>query len=230
MKSATYQIPIPWQNEKPCLHRMIRQIQTRPGMYIGSNTLTPLSHFLNGYRAAERDLDVCWHGNLFPLDFTFMHSFTAARLHTGCASAGWCHNMLTFCHGDEEKALNLFFDLYQEFTEVEMKRYWRAILTEENIERNNKMERCYAVREHGPEPIYQDPIAVYVLELTIPSYMLIAETAKEVHAKTPFFSSAEKAKGNSCIPEGAEVYFGKIDAWEEFKANNLYFDKVIKTH
>lgn len=230
MKSVTYQIPIPWQNEKPCLHRMIRQIQTRPGMYIGSNALTPLSHFLEGYRAAERDLGVCWHGNLFPLDFRFMHSFADARLHTECVCAGWCHNMLTFCHGDEEKALNLFFDLYQEFIQVEMKRYWRAILTKENIERNDKAERCCVMKEHGPEPVYKNPIAVYVLELTIPAYMLIVETTNEVHTETLFFSSAEEARGNSCIPSGAETYFGKIDTWEEFEANNLYFDKVIKTY
>lgn len=29
MKSVTYQIPISWQNEKPCLHRMIRQERCR---------------------------------------------------------------------------------------------------------------------------------------------------------------------------------------------------------
>lgn len=230
MKSVTYQIPIPWKNEKPCIHRMIRQIQTRPGMYIGSNAITPLFYFLEGYRAAERDLGVCWHGNLFPLDFRFMHSFADARLHTECVCAGWCHNMLTFCHGDEEKALNLFFDLYQEFIHVEMKRYWRAVLTKENIERNDKAERCCVMKEHGPEPVYKNPIAVYVLELTIPAYMLIVETTNEVHTETLFFSSAEEAKGNGCIPSGAEAYFGKIYTWEEFEANNLYFDKVIKTY
>lgn len=37
MKSVTYHIPIPFENEKPCLDRMIRRIQTRPGMYLGSN-------------------------------------------------------------------------------------------------------------------------------------------------------------------------------------------------
>lgn len=230
MKSVVYPISIPWMKEKPCLYRMIRQIQTRPGMYIGRNALTPLSHFLDGYRAAERDLGVCWHGNLFPLDFQFMHSFVDIRLQTKCVCAGWCRNILTFCHGDEEKALNLFFDLYQEFMHMEMKRYWKAILTKENIERNDKMEHGYAVRENNPEPIYKNPIAVYVLELTMPVYMLIVETTEEVRTETLFFSSAEEAKGKGRIPGGAENYFGKIDTWEEFEAKNLYFDKVIQTH
>lgn len=84
--------------------------------------------------------------------------------------------------------------------------------------------------EHGAEPIYKNPIAVYVLELTIPAYMLVVETTNEVRTETLFFSSAEEAKGTCSIPAGAEIYFGKINTWEEVEADNLYFDKVIKTH
>lgn len=227
MESVSYLIPVPLQDEKPGLHRMIRKIQTRPGMYIGSNTITSLEHFLDGYQAAERDFGVgmCRNGNLFPPDFYYMHNFADFRLQTECLCAGWRHNILTYCHGDEEKALNLFFDLYQEFRQLKMKRYWKAVLTKENIAWNDKMKRCYSVREHGPEPVYKNPIAVYALELTIPVCMLAVETTSEVLTERQFFSSADEAKGNH---SGAEIYFGKIDTWEEVEANNLYFNKVIR--
>ncbi len=227
MESVSYLIPVPLQDEKPGLHRMIRKIQTRPGMYIGSNTITSLEHFLDGYQAAERDfgVGVCRNGNLFPPDFYYMHNFADFRLQTECLCAGWRHNILTYCHGDEEKALNLFFDLYQEFRQLKMKRYWKAVLTKENIAWNDKMKRCYSVREHGPEPVYKNPIAVYALELTIPVCMLAVETTSEVLTERQFFSSADEAKGNH---SGAEIYFGKIDTWEEAEANNLYFNKVIR--
>ncbi len=227
MESVSYLIPVPLQDEKPGLHRMIRQIQTRPGMYIGSNTITSLEHFLDGYQAAERDfgVGVCRNGNLFPPDFYYMHNFADFRLQTECLCAGWRHNILTYCHGDEEKALNLFFDLYQEFRQLKMKRYWKAVLTKENIAWNDKMKRCYSVREHGPEPVYKNPIAVYALELTIPVCMLAVETTSEVLTERQFFSSADEAKGNH---SGAEIYFGKSDTWEEAEANNLYFNKVIR--
>ena len=227
MESVSYLIPVPMQDEKPGLHRMIRKIQTRPGMYIGSNTITSLEHFLDGYQAAERDfgVGVCRNGNLFPPDFYYMHNFADFRLQTECLCAGWRHNILTYCHGDEEKALNLFFDLYQEFRQLKMKRYWKAVLTKENIAWNDKMKRCYSVREHGPEPVYKNPIAVYALELTIPVCMLAVETTSEVLTERQFFSSADEAKGNH---SGAEIYFGKIDTWEEAEANNLYFNKVIR--
>lgn len=227
MESVSYLIPVPLQDEKPGLHRMIRKIQTRPGMYIGSNTLTSLEHFLDGYQAAERDfgVGVCRNGNLFPPDFYYMHNFADFRLQTECLCAGWRHNILTYCHGDEEKALNLFFDLYQEFRQLKMKRYWKAVLTKENIAWNDKMKRCYSVREHGPEPVYKNPIAVYALELTIPVCMFAVETTSEVLTERQFFSSADEAKRNH---SGAEIYFGKIDTWEEAEANNLYFNKVIR--
>lgn len=227
MESVSYLIPVPLQDEKPGLHRMIRKIQTRPGMYIGSNTITSLEHFLDGYQAAERDfgVGVCRNGNLFPPDFYYMHNFADFRLQTECLCAGWRHNILTYCHGDEEKALNLFFDLYQEFRQLKVKRYWKAVLTKENIAWNDKMKRCYSVREHGPEPVYKNPIAVYALELTIPVCMLAVETTSEVLTERQFFSSADEAKGNH---SGAEIYFGKIDTWEEAEANNLYFNKVIR--
>lgn len=215
-------------NNEKGLYQMIQRIQKYPGMYLGSKTLTPLSHFIDGYRAAERDLGVNWHGSLFPLDFYFMHYFAAFQLKTDCSSAGWCYNVLMFCHGDEEKALNLFFDLYQEFMNLRMKRYWKAILTKENIAWNDEMKRCRTETKQGPEPIYKNPIAVYVLELTIPAYMLIVETINDVRFEPWLCSSIKEAKGNGCIPCGAETYFGKIDTWEEYEAENLYFDKVIE--
>ncbi len=230
MECITYKVPIPWKDEKPGLHRMILQIQTRPGMYLGSIALTPLEHFINGYQAAERDYGINWHGYLFPLNFYYMHNFADFWLKTECLCAGWCYNILTVCHGDEEKALNLFFDLYQEFRQLEMKRYWKAILTKENIEWNDNMEHACIMGEYGKEPIYKNPIALYVLELTIPAYMLVVETEREVHTEALFFSSAEGTKKNSRIQGGVEKYFGKINIWEEVEANNLYFDKSIKIH
>ena len=153
-----------------------------------------------------------------------IYNFVYVRLNMKYVCAGWCHNILAYCQDDEEKALATFFDLYQEFIHIRMKHYWKAVLTKENIERNDKVEHCRVITEHGAEPVYKSPIAVYVLELTIPSYMLVVEAVNEVYTKTLFFSSAEDAKGNS----GAETYFGKINEWKKFEATNLFFDKVIK--
>ena len=81
-----------------------------------------------------------------------------------------------------------------------MKRYWKAILTKENIERNDKMKCACSVKEHGREPIFKNPVSVYVLELTISAYMLLVETTDDVFAEQCFFTSAEKRREIASFP------------------------------
>ena len=61
------------------------------------------------------------------------------------------------------------------------------------------------------EPIYRNPLAVYVIELTIFVWILAVETAANVRLELQFFATPEKAKGSGLFPEGAEIYFVHID-------------------
>lgn len=203
------------------IFNMIDRIRKRPGMYLGSCSITALSHFLCGYQAAELDYGLYRRGNIVPLQFEYMHEFTKMKL-SSRDNRGWCGHILKFCNGDEEKALNQFFELYDEFVQIRIKRYWKAVLTEKNIQWNNSMEHAYTMSENGKKPIYENPIAVYVIELTIPAYVLAVETSNDMKFGTQFFPSFEQAKGSHTIPAGAEVYFGKIDLWEEFSDDSIF--------
>lgn len=216
-------------------------IRKRPGMYLGSNSITALWHFINGYLSAEWNLGVCRKGELFPLPFRwYMHEYTGYRLKCHDTS-GWCNQILRSCDEDEETALWKFYEIYDDFNQVRMKRYWKAVLSEYNIAWNNRMKHACSlrpkIRETGPfvlnehsfikEPVYMNPLAVYVIELTIPAYILAVETENDIRLGRQFFMSPDEAKGNQLFPEGAEVYFGPIDGWKEFNASNLSFDKNI---
>ena len=204
---------------------MINAIRKRPGMFLGNNSITALWHFLNGYQAAQRDIGVCWKGELFPLRFKYMSEFTNIRL--DCHNnLGWCSHILTFCNDDEEKALDMFFGLYDEYKQIGMRRYWKAVLSEENIQWNNSMEHGASIGNNKKEPIYADPVAVYVIELTISAYILAVETKNYIKLEPQFLQSFESAQ-NGTIPCGAQTYFGKIDFWEEGTSNNIMFDKNI---
>lgn len=221
------------------IYNMIDNIRKRPGMYLGKNSITALIHFLNGYQAAEREL-VGHSGELFPLPFRYMHEYTGYRLKNR-SSMDWCYQLLHSCDGDEEAALWKFYEFYDGFIRVRMKRYWRSILSEDNITWNNQMEHAYRMRpktsETGfytvkemtfvKEPIYHNPFAVYVIELTIPAYILAVETSSAIQLIPRFFSSPESAKGIGHFPEGAEIYFGPIESWEEFTGRNISFAKNI---
>ena len=198
---------------------MIHTIKKRPGLYLGSNSITALNHFLNGYQAAERDFGVPKNGipkntNLFPLPFRYMSEFTKIRLQNR-SNLGWCHYILNVCNGDEEQALNTFFELYDEYEQIRMKRCWKAALTENNIEYNNSMEHGYSVRENKKMPIFINPIAVYIVELTISAFILVVEASDEISIDPQFFKSFEGAKGNGSLPLGAQHYFGEINNWKE---------------
>lgn len=206
------------------IRHMLSIIRKRPGMFLSPKTLASLQTFIWGYQFSEKDLNVHRHGNFFPLDFSYMHEFTSIYLKKERNSMGYCSQIRKVCNNDEDKALDLFFEIYDAFCQVQMKRYWKASLTEAQIHRNNIM-----LRKNGSEPSFKDPIAVYVLELTVPAYILAIETMEDVRMEPFFFASPEDAKGHGePLIMGAESYFGPIDAWEEFKADNLYFDKDIE--
>ena len=109
-----------------------------------------------------------------------------------------------------------------------MKGYWKAELTESNIEYNNCMIKTRSCINGKTEPIYRDPKAVYVIELSVPAYFLVVETENYVRITESFFNSADDAKGTGSSMPGAEVYFGEIRQWKEFVCGNLVFNKNIE--
>lgn len=208
----------------------INLVRKRPGMFLGRNSITALSHYLDGYKAAEREYGICWKGELFPLPFRYMHEYAKYRLNES-GNMGWCRLILDSCDGAEDIALQKFFEYYDEFLQIRMKRYWKVVLSEQNIAWNNQMKSCYRYTnpgkiDEGKEPIYYNPLAVYVIELNISVYLLIVEAETDIHPVPFFFPSFESAKGNKPIA-GEEFYFGAIDSWEEFVDENISFDKKI---
>lgn len=204
---------------------MINTIRKRPGMFLGNNSITALWHFLNGYQAAERELGV-WQGKLFPLRFKYMSEFTNIRLECH-NNLGWYSHILTFCNGDEKKALDMFFDLYDEYKQIGMRRYWKAVLSEENIQWNNSMEHGVSIKNNKKKPMFMDPVAVYVIELTISAYILAVKTLNYIKLEPQFFQSLESAK-SGMIPFSAQTYFGEINSWEEVEGSNIVFEKTLR--
>lgn len=223
------------------IYNIIENTRKWPGLYLGGKSITALSHFLNGYQIAERDLAVGRNGEIFPLSFQYMHDYTTYRLKSPHSSMGWCDQILRSCDGDEESALWKFFELYDGFIRVRMRRYWKAVLSMDNIAWNNQMEHAYTIRPKkdnglGPyqfdeltyvkEPVYLNPLAVYMIELTIPAYILAVETVSAIELKPQFYFSPESAMKTGHF-QSAETYFGPIDFWEEFTGRNISFTKNI---
>lgn len=208
-------------------YSLIETIRKRPGMYLGSNSITALMNFLHGYQFALHELrkfdDAC-PDNLFPLDFYFMHEYTTLLYDLYESTAGWRNHILWNCGGDEEKALFKFFELFDEFKEIHAEKCWQAVLSAENIAYNNSMEHSYSMCADKKQPIYCDPICAYVIKLTIPAYLLAVETETVLRVERSFYHSFEDAAANKYHPKGADGYFGKIDGWTEYNGFDGSFD------
>lgn len=199
---------------------MIALIRRRPGMYIGSNSLSALWYYLHGYQAALYWNAIHQREKLFPLPFQYMHEYTEYRLRVH-DTRGWYYHIISFCDGAEDMALQKFFELYDGFIRVRMKRYWKATLSGDTGFTGFGTGAYHLSNMAVREPIYHNPLAAYVIELTIPAYILAIETTANIELERHFFSSPQAAK------KGAESYFGPIDSWEEFVTNNVSFDKKI---
>lgn len=201
-------------------------------MFLGSNGITPLVHFINGYLFAKRESEDNKNSALFPLDFWYFHEFVKVKLGFSSSVPGWRNLILETCGGDEKKALEMFFALYDEFEQICPVKYWKAALTAENIEYNNNCRHCYRMvgADHNErEPIYDNPLAVYITELDLvgkTAYLLVIESENAIEAEHWLYDSFEQAARNRCIPESAETYFGKIDSWMEYPEPPEFFKKV----
>jgi hypothetical protein len=95
------------------LYALIKQIKDRPGFYFDAENITALNHFVNGYlqALAAKNID---EAETPP--FRDFHDFVRCRTQFSESTSGW-RNMLLSCNGnDEAKALDMFFILFDEFT------------------------------------------------------------------------------------------------------------------
>ncbi|WP_430443811.1 hypothetical protein [Sphingorhabdus contaminans] len=102
------------------LYKYIDLIRTRPGMYIGGNSVRLLACHLDGYEAACR-----WKGveeTLFPPWYDF-HEYVRARTGFTESTSGWANMLLKYCGGDEVKALDRFFVMFDAFRSEDRKIY-----------------------------------------------------------------------------------------------------------
>ena len=94
------------------LYGYLDTIRKRPALYLGSLSISKLYSYINGYEAAcsfkgiEDQLKPRW---------VLFHEFVKRKTNFYESTSGWCNMILTQCEGDEEKAVGLFFEYFDEF-------------------------------------------------------------------------------------------------------------------
>ena len=199
------------------MHSVIERIRKRPVLYLGGESITALWHFILGYSLAELDYKIEEKNqkSILPLGFGFMHEYVCCRLGIR-NNKSWCNNILDSCGGDEKAALHKFFEYYDDFSSPEVKHCERAILTEENIRYNNSMEHGYSEKDGKKSPLYREPKAVYITELSFGIILTVETAAEGFVTYWEIFDSGNKARER--ILTHSESLFGKLECWEEVSA------------
>ncbi|MCC5664560.1 hypothetical protein LC653_11685 [Nostoc sp. CHAB 5784] len=94
------------------LYEILAMIRSRPGMYLGQRSLTALSGFIGGYSFALGENGI-FYGEETP-PFTQFNDWVARYYKWYESTAGW-KNIILREVGDEAKACDVFFELFELF-------------------------------------------------------------------------------------------------------------------
>jgi hypothetical protein len=96
------------------LYGLIQQISHRPGMYFEEKSMSALYNFIKGFEMACHV-----HGidEKASPPFGEFHEFVRKKTSFSESTSGWRNMLLSFNSNDEEKALAMFFVLFEEFVD-----------------------------------------------------------------------------------------------------------------
>lgn len=90
----------------------IAMMRSRPSMYLGECSLVRLNAFLNGCFFVAHEFGI---GYEVQPDFGDFRNWVAQRFNRLESTAGYCSIILHECGGDDRQALDLFFELIEEY-------------------------------------------------------------------------------------------------------------------
>jgi len=98
------------------LYGLLENIKRRPGMYLGSSSIIRLKSYLDGYFSAREDMSC--EKTQEQLHFQGFQDWIQKRYRVS-SSQSWSQIIL-FYSSDEIKALDLFFELLEEYKTTSM--------------------------------------------------------------------------------------------------------------
>ena len=212
------------------LYKMIEDMRVRPAMYLGTSSVTKLQSFLDGYQAALYNFDIEEIQDiLLPLPFWFFHEYVARRFDYYESTSGWCNMILDQTAQDEEKGLQLFYTLLDEFKQLDINRYYAADLNESNITHHvsDKFAPRRLTGEHFDieEPLYQNPVKVSYAELT--NKTKHKNYIGVIHTDTESIIERKLYKNEEDLLAYFESCFGAVDWQKQIQKNIRLNGEVI---
>lgn len=156
------------------IDKEIDLIRRHPAAYIGKKSISAFEQFIYGYYFVHQ-YPRGGFASFEPLPFFFFNIF-AANNYNVSASAPWGWIFLEQAKQDEEKGLELFFQMYDSFRAIKIANCQRIVLTPENIQYHCDLSgieskliirESFSNKDEGIEmPIYLHAQKLYCISYT----------------------------------------------------------------
>lgn len=191
------------------IYDLISLLKSRTAMYTGNNKLSTLRTFIDGFQFAL-SVNQLENKDHKPIPFVFFHEWVARYYNWYESTAGWCHIILEENNHDEEKSLTIFFDLFDQFSQMKILSTQQLKLNQQNIDFHHsaacKTKRIADIKLWTEVPLYENPTEINLLELSDFGFIYnVLNNEKDWERKV--YRSELAAK------EEIESLFGSFSAW-----------------
>lgn len=174
-------------------------LRERFALYMGSKSITLLRSFLDGAVYASHILGIDDGYNDFsPIPLRFFNDYVAQFYNYFESTAGWMNMILNKNNGEEETSFDMFYTLLDNFRSINISKIQKCVLTQEQ-------KNFHIVNEYAPkrvshndcnriEPLFIDPKAIYLIELSNSlGYLCMVEANKTIFLHSCLLRSRQSA-------------------------------------
>jgi hypothetical protein len=153
------------------IYDILDGVRERPELFMGSKTITVLKNFLAGAVYTSHILGMDDGCNEFsPIPFRFINDYVAYFYNYFESTSGWMNMILNKNNGEETASFDIFYTLLDNFRSINILKIQKCVLTQEQIKYH--IENEYAPKRvlhndcNRVEPLFIDPKAIYLIELS----------------------------------------------------------------
>ena len=193
---------------------LIALMKNRTGMYIGEYKISAMRSFIDGYHffASTHDIAI---KEVFP-QFWYFHEWAMHKYDWGESTAGWKNIILSENGNDEAKALDVFFEMIDEFKTLKPIKLQKMRIGAENLAYH--LSSDYVARDGEGNPIYDDLDEVLLVEFSHDfghSYFMLKDN------KIMGSSWTTRYKKDASAKKSLAAYFGESSKWETLSGDLL---------
>jgi len=174
-------------------------VRERPALFMGSKSITALKNFLDGAVYTSHILGIDDGYNYFsPIPFRFFNDYVAQYYNYFESTSGWMNMILYKNNGEEKVSFDTFYTLLDNFRSITISKIQKCVLTQEQINYHTEYE--YASKRllnkgcNRIEPLFIDPKAIYLIELSNNSgYLCIVECDDTIFLHSSLLRSRQSA-------------------------------------